>query len=558
MNERVILTVNNVEIQINKYFAVAFSQMIYNTYVLDNNTLKIDIKTKVESQETYEVLKEILQYNKTEFECNDTISKDLFYIGNKLGIQELIDPYKTQVLDKNNCVQLLEIYFDICSDSKISECVDFISSHFYEIDQDDLKSISKKLGFDIIQSIFNNDKLLIKDEDSIANFIFSLINESEIFSPLVEYIHFEFCSEQVINKNLVISDENNYFNIIKSLHDSLLRSRNSKYDHTRYFIPSDYQNIFKYLDDLSRKVDQTLFETVCEDILNKNDDEFRNNILLESCEKGNLALAKSLIEHGCDKEVKNKNNQTPLHLSSFNGHLEVVQYLISNGADKEAKDNWGMTPLIKASEEGHLEVVQYLISNGADKEAKDNWGMTPLIKASEEGHLEVVQYLISNGADKEAKSNDGNTPLMCASIFGHLEVVKYLISVGADKEAKSKNGYTPLIIASANGHLEVVKYLISIGADKEAKSKNGDTPLIWASRNGRLEVVKYLISIGADKEAKSKNGDTPLIWASRNGRLEVVKYLISIGADKEAKSKNGQAAMDLAKDNVKKYLKSLE
>ncbi|EAY01695.1 hypothetical protein TVAG_316820 [Trichomonas vaginalis G3] len=150
MNESVILTVNNVEIQINKYFAVAISQMIYNTYVLDNNTLKIDIKTKVESQETYEVLKEILQYNKTEFECNDTISKDLFYIGNKLGIQELIDPYKTHVidkmvLDKNNCIQLLEIYFDICSESKISECVDFISSHFYEIDQNDLKSISKKL-----------------------------------------------------------------------------------------------------------------------------------------------------------------------------------------------------------------------------------------------------------------------------------------------------------------------------------------------------------------------------------------------------------------------------
>lgn len=54
--------------------------MIYNTYVLDNNTLKIDIETKVESEETYDVLKEILQSNKTEFECNDTIAKDLFYI----------------------------------------------------------------------------------------------------------------------------------------------------------------------------------------------------------------------------------------------------------------------------------------------------------------------------------------------------------------------------------------------------------------------------------------------------------------------------------------------
>ena len=61
--DKVILSINNVEITLTKSFAVAISQTFYSQYLLDNNIAKIDIHTDVKSQETYNVLKDILKYS---------------------------------------------------------------------------------------------------------------------------------------------------------------------------------------------------------------------------------------------------------------------------------------------------------------------------------------------------------------------------------------------------------------------------------------------------------------------------------------------------------------
>ena len=231
--DKVTISINNIEIQLTKSFAVAISKLFYSQYLLDNNINRIDIHTDIKSIYTFDVLKDILQYNKSEIECDGTILNDLFHIGMALESEELINFYKLNLidkenLDKNNCIQLLEFYFDISAKDKISECVDFISSHFYEIDTDQLKSISQKIGLEILQRIFNNDKLVVEDEDSLAHFIISLAKESETYCPLIENIHFELCNESVIKEIKNFTDENNFQSIVNSLADSLIRSRNLK------------------------------------------------------------------------------------------------------------------------------------------------------------------------------------------------------------------------------------------------------------------------------------------------------------------------------------------
>ncbi|EAX92086.1 hypothetical protein TVAG_273990 [Trichomonas vaginalis G3] len=260
----------------------------------------------------------------------------------------------------------------------------------------------------------------------------------------------------------------------------------------------DIKCIYNFFDELSSQGNQRMISKACEEglweIVPFKNSVLGNqrNILHIACKKRNLNLVKSLIENGCDEDIEDDHECSPLIYASIEGHLEVVKYLISVGADKKTKNKDGNTPLICASSYGHLEVVKYLISVGADKEVKNNEEETPLICASEYGHLEVVKYLISVGADKEAKDDDGWTPLLCASEEGHLEVVQYLISVGADKEAKDDYRYTPLIKASKYGHLEVVQYLISVGADKDAKTNDGKTALSLASG----DISEFLISIG--------------------------------------------------------------
>ncbi|EAY23737.1 hypothetical protein TVAG_120750 [Trichomonas vaginalis G3] len=249
-HDKVILTINNVEIVLTKSFAVAISQTFYSQYLLDNDVAKINIQTEVKSADTYNIIKDILQYNKTEIECNETILQDLFHIGMALEIQELTNLYKTHIIDQmkideNNCVKLLEFYFDISSNEKILECIDYISSHFYEIHKDQLKSISKKLGIDILQKLFSNDKLELDDEDSFANFIISLTKESIEFYPLIENIYFEFCNEQTIKDIQNLTNVNNYQNIVNSFGDSLLRIKNRSSKDRKKIIFKSVTNYFE-------------------------------------------------------------------------------------------------------------------------------------------------------------------------------------------------------------------------------------------------------------------------------------------------------------------------
>ncbi|EAX87692.1 hypothetical protein TVAG_367040 [Trichomonas vaginalis G3] len=86
--------------------------------------------------------------------------------------------------------------------------------------------ISKKLGIDILQGIFSSAELTLESEDSLANFIASLTQECNDFYQLIENIHFEFCNENIIKKIKDLANSNNYQNIVNSLSDSLIRSRN--------------------------------------------------------------------------------------------------------------------------------------------------------------------------------------------------------------------------------------------------------------------------------------------------------------------------------------------
>ncbi|EAY13354.1 hypothetical protein TVAG_164640 [Trichomonas vaginalis G3] len=231
--DKITLTINNIEIVFNKSFAIAISQKIYSQYLLDKNIDKIDVNSDVTSNDTYNILKDFLQYRNTEIEVDKTVLKDLLHVGLSLEIQELIDLYKMNVIDKmkldiTNCIQFLEFFIKISWNEKFIESTDFIAEHFYEIDQNQLKLVSKKLGVNILKQILNNKKLQIADEDSLAKFIISLAREDIVFSSLFENIYFEFCKEETIRemKDFVTSD--NYQDVVNSLVDSIIRSRDPK------------------------------------------------------------------------------------------------------------------------------------------------------------------------------------------------------------------------------------------------------------------------------------------------------------------------------------------
>jgi hypothetical protein len=111
-----------------------------------------------------------------------------------------------------------------------------------------------------------------------------------------------------------------------------------------------------------------------------------NDLLIQSSERGELALVIEALKRGVNIHTQDDN---ALKWASFNGHFQVVKYLVEQGANIHAENDYALR---EASYYGHLEVVKYLVEHGADIHAEDDYALK---WASYYGHLEVVKYLKS-------------------------------------------------------------------------------------------------------------------------------------------------------------------
>ena len=142
---------------------------------------------------------------------------------------------------------------------------------------------------------------------------------------------------------------------------------------------------------------------------------------------GPLEVVQSLVRHGAELDKTTVVQETPLHVASRLGSLKIARFLIEKGANPMSKDNAGGTPFasrhrhldlvevllevgvdvnVRNTEEetplhitsgrGNLEVSRFLIKRGADVNCCDNRGWTPLHAATRNGHLDVVRLLLNH------------------------------------------------------------------------------------------------------------------------------------------------------------------
>jgi ankyrin repeat protein len=96
-------------------------------------------------------------------------------------------------------------------------------------------------------------------------------------------------------------------------------------------------------------------------------------------------LAGTLLEHGADTNVENKEGKTPFHILSESANikeegdiLNLVQLLLKYGADVNRQDKNKDTLLHLAIFRDRLMLAGALLKNGTDTKAENNNGLTPL------------------------------------------------------------------------------------------------------------------------------------------------------------------------------------
>lgn len=137
----------------------------------------------------------------------------------------------------------------------LKDFISFISSHFYEIDQEKMKKLPKSA----IYSIISNPNLRVSDEDSFLNFIVELYLNDRSYSDLFEYVIFNNVRKKALKSFFsVFTYEDINMNIWHSICDLFTSQSNSNHSeryninekhlfHISEFKNDKFSGIMRYL-----------------------------------------------------------------------------------------------------------------------------------------------------------------------------------------------------------------------------------------------------------------------------------------------------------------------
>ncbi|OHT07115.1 hypothetical protein TRFO_05349 [Tritrichomonas foetus] len=184
--------------------------------------------------------------------------KNVFHLAKYLGNTELLSQINIMVDCKitiENGISILKEQ-EILNHSKLNDTIKFVASHFCDFDRDSLLS----LGIDMLSLILSSPSLRLVNEDQLYVFVSKAIEKNQIFSSLLEYVHFEFlndenCDDYLMNVSLDNINKVMWQGIVKKFmnpNDIPYSNNNSRFIKQEFIeIPPSYTNdfdgIFNYL-----------------------------------------------------------------------------------------------------------------------------------------------------------------------------------------------------------------------------------------------------------------------------------------------------------------------
>jgi ankyrin repeat protein len=297
--------------------------------------------------------------------------------------------------------------------------------------------------------------------------------------------------------------------------------------------------------------------------------------LADAAEKSDLAAVRTLLKSHPDVNVAQADGMTALHWAVYRGNVEVAKLLIQHKANVAATNLYGVASLSLACQHGNGAMVELLLDHGANPNTIQRGGETALMTAARTGQPGPVKALLKRGAEVNARERRGQTALMWAAAEGNADVVELLIQAGADIHAMlPDSGFTPLLFAAREGRSEVARTLLKAGVDVNAATEphkpggkipaKGTSALILAVENGHFELAIDLVKAGADPNDQRSgytplhmmswvrkpprgedNGAPPPTGSGRLSSLQFVRDLVKQGADVNARLKTGKGGLGL-------------
>lgn len=257
-----------------------------------------------------------------------------------------------------------------------------------------------------------------------------------------------------------------------------------------------------------------------------------------------VKVAKLLLEHGADVNIKNVAGRTALYeilANPLDAHPEkgdaqrvesekIALLLMKYGADMNVEDHNGNTIFHALAQGKHYQWLGQYLRKGIGAKAKNKFGVGIWSALLSRGEDAVLDWLEKNGVtyDHKDKALVGHVVS-----YGNRHMMKKLQGKGLDIEEEDPLPRLTLLekeIVKCN-NTNAFNMLRACGAKiKDANKKHGGTPLLH-SAVGNAEFTRQLLNYGADPEGKDYKGVTPLYTAILLGSPEVLGLLVDHGAD---------------------------
>lgn len=133
---------------------------------------------------------------------------------------------------------------------------------------------------------------------------------------------------------------------------------------------------------------------------------------------GDSIMCQYLVYQGADPSTRNKAYENPLHVAARLGHEEHVVFFATVGPEKlnlDMRNKDDDTALHLAAKHGNVAMIEALIKGGArPNEQNKSTGETALHVAAKGGHAKASEALIKGGAHPGVPNARGKTPVQVA------------------------------------------------------------------------------------------------------------------------------------------------
>ncbi|XP_054780822.1 protein ACCELERATED CELL DEATH 6-like [Prosopis cineraria] len=345
-----------------------------------------------------------------------------------------------------------------------------------------------------------------------------------------------------------VNDSNWKVLCYKRLQDLWDTDFGSSVHHTRFINPELYNvirdknaGVNQFLDVLEQLCRENQLN--CETILDKATAMGGDSLLHVAAEFGREKIVELLVDHNVSLHVRNKREDTPLHVAAKSKNIEVMKIILSGFKDADHKDKFIMLPnkfgtraLHESILSKHREGFDFILNEQSESTWPLYWDThpaeSPICVALQSGDVQILDRLLQIPFPKDSTIHmcRGNSPLHAiisernTGMYHPPPSIAYLFSSPISKRWFSIPNSILLHVALLQEMVDKKEELMYL------RDEAGDTALHCAASRGFVQGVRILLQKSKFLAwERNSNYHLPIHLATQSGHVLVVKELLAMG-----------------------------